>query len=175
MAGRSGIEALLHLMEMAFGQPGVEEEESQALLQNLASVPAGAWRALPAGAARSIESIVLHVGTCKVMYADYAFRAGTLNWSDTEVQPWPEGAAPMRAAIDWLVTTHTRLVEHVQDLADDTELDRPRRTNWGEEWRTRSIVGAMITHDAYHAGEINHLRSMLGTDDRWQFVKDGFG
>lgn len=175
MAGRSGIDALLQLMEMAFGEPGAQAEESQALLQNLASVPEAAWRALPAGASRSIESIVLHVGTCKVMYADYAFRAGTLQWSDTEVQPWPEGEAPMAETIEWLVTVHNRLVEHVAELDGDAELDRPRRTNWGEEWRTRSIVGAMITHDAYHAGEINHLRSMLGTDDRWQYIKDGFG
>ncbi len=175
MADRSGIDALLHLMEMAFGEPGAQEEESQALLQNLASVPGDAWRTLPQGGARSIESIVLHVGTCKVMYADYAFRDGRLNWSDTEVQPWPEGEAPMLETIDWLVTVHNRLVEHVRDLADDSELDRPRRTNWGDEWRTRSIIGAMITHDSYHAGEINHLRSMLGTDDRWQYIKDGFG
>ena len=50
MAGRAGIEALLHLMEMAFGEPGVEEDESQALLQNLATVPEDMWRVLPAGA-----------------------------------------------------------------------------------------------------------------------------
>jgi uncharacterized damage-inducible protein DinB len=175
MADRTGIEALLHLMEMAFGEPDAEEEESQALLQNLASVPGNAWRALPVGGARSIESIVLHVGSCKVMYADYAFRNGTLNRSDTEVQPWPEGEAPMVESISWLVTVHNQLVEHVSGLADDAELDRLRRTNWGDEWRTRSIIGAMITHDSYHAGEINHLRSMLGTDDRWQYIKDGFG
>lgn len=175
MAGRSGIESLLHLMELAFGEPGAQGEESQALLQNLATVPEDAWRMLPQGAARSIESIVLHVGTCKVMYADYAFRDGTLSWSDKEVQPWPEGEAPMAESIDWLVTVHNRLVEHVQALADDAELDRPRRTNWGDEWRTRTIIGVMITHDSYHAGEINHVRSMLGTDDRWQYIKDGFG
>ncbi len=33
----------------------------------------------------------------------------------------------------------------------------------------------MITHDAYHAGEINHLRSQLGGDDRWRYVQLGFG
>jgi hypothetical protein len=26
-----------------------------------------------------------------------------------------------------------------------------------------------------HAGEINHLRSILGTDDRWRFIQQGFG
>jgi uncharacterized damage-inducible protein DinB len=175
MGGRAGIEALLHLMELAFGEPGVEEDESQALLQNLASVPAGAWRALPPGASRSIESIALHVGSCKVMYADYAFRDGRLGWDDVDVQPWPEGEAPMPETIDWLVAVHGRLVQHVASLADDTELDRPRRTNWGDEWRTRSIIGAMITHDAYHAGEINHIRSLLGTDDRWRHIQLGNG
>jgi uncharacterized damage-inducible protein DinB len=175
MAGREGIEALLHLMEMAFGEPGVEEDESQALLQNLATVPEDMWRVLPAGASRSIESIALHIGSCKVMYADHAFRDGRLDWDDTEVQPWPEGEAPMADTVGWLVTVHSRLVEHVAGLADDAELDRPRRTNWGEEWRTRSIIGAMITHDAYHAGEINHIRSLLDGDDRWRFVQLGFG
>lgn len=175
MADRSGIEALLQLMVMAFGEPGVEEDESQALLPNLATVPEDAWRALPPGASRSIESIVLHVGSCKVMYADYAFRAGTLDWDMPEVQPWPEGEAPMAETTDWLVKVHNRLVEHVAGLDDDAELDRLRRTNWGDEWRTRSIIGAMITHDAYHAGEINHLRSLLGTDDRWRYVQEGLG
>jgi hypothetical protein len=33
----------------------------------------------------------------------------------------------------------------------------------------------MVTHDAYHAGEVNHLRSMLGSDDRWRYVQQGFG
>jgi uncharacterized damage-inducible protein DinB len=171
MAGRSGIESLLQVMELAFGEPGVEADESQALMQNLASVPEGVWRALPAGAARSIEAIVLHVGSCKVMYADHAFHGATLDWSDREVQPWPEGEAPMPETMGWLVDVHRRLVDDVTALVDDRELDRPRRTNWGDEWRTRSIIGAMITHDAYHAGEINHLRSLLDDDDRWFFVK----
>jgi hypothetical protein len=56
----------------------------------------------------------------------------------------------------------------------DAELDRPRQTNWGELRPTRWIVAAMITHDAYHAGEINHLRSLLGTDDRWRY-QQGIG
>ncbi len=175
MGSRAGIEALLHLMEMAFGEPGVEEDESQALLQNLATVAEDMWRVLPPGASRSTESIALHVGSCTVMYAEYAFRDGRLDWDDTEVQPWPEGEAPMTETVDWLVTVHGQLGEHVAGLADDAELDRPRRTNWGDEWRTRSIIGAMVTHDAYHAGEINHIRSLLGTDERWRHVQLGYG
>ena len=44
---------------------------------------------------------------------------------------------------------------------------RPGRTNWGELKETRWIVAVMIQHDLYHAGEINHLRSLYGGDDRW--------
>ena len=31
----------------------------------------------------------------------------------------------------------------------------------------------MVTHDAYHAGEINHLRSLLDGDDRWRLRPGG--
>jgi hypothetical protein len=176
MTGRGGIEALLYLLEEAFRGRGIEEtDESQALLTNLASVREEWWRARPAGATRTIESIALHIGSCKVMYDDYAFRAGTLDWGTPEVEPWPEGAAPPDAVRPWLETVHARLVEHVGSLDDDGELDRPRMTNWGELQPTRWIVAAMITHDAYHAGEINHVRSLLDGDDRWRYVQQGFG
>jgi uncharacterized protein DUF664 len=77
--------------------------------------------------------------------------------------------------IAWVEAAHARLVEHVAALADDSELDAPRLTNWGELRPTRWIIAAMITHDAYHAGEINHLRSLLDGDDRWRFQQLGFG
>ena len=71
MAGRGGIEALLDLMDEAFRGRGIEEtDESQALLTNLATVTDEQWRALPAGAARSIADIACHVGACKIMYDD---------------------------------------------------------------------------------------------------------
>jgi len=172
---RSGIEALLYLMDEAFRGPGIEESnESQALMPNLATVDEASWRALPPGGARSIEAIALHVGACKVMYDDYAFGAGSRSWDTPEVQPWPEGEAPMPETVAWLQDVHTRLADHVAGLADDAELDRPRRANWGEDRPTRWLIAAMITHDAYHAGEINHLRSILGPDDRWRHIQLGF-
>ena len=172
---RTGIDALLYLMEEAFRGPGIEaSNESQALLPNLASVDAATWRALPPGGARSIEAIALHIGACKVMYDDYAFGAGSLSWDMPEVQPWPEDESPMPETVAWLRDVHARLAGHVAELSDDAELDRPRRANWGEERPTRWLIAAMITHDAYHAGEINHLRSILGPDDRWRHVQLGF-
>jgi hypothetical protein len=52
---------------------------------------------------------------------------------------------------------------------DDAELLRPRKTNWGEQKETRWIIAVMIEHDLYHAGEINHLRSLRQHTDRWQY------
>jgi hypothetical protein len=31
------------------------------------------------------------------------------------------------------------------------------------------IIRIMIAHDLYHAGEINHLRSLLQGTDRWPY------
>jgi uncharacterized damage-inducible protein DinB len=169
MAGRVGIEAYLYLLDEAFRGGGIEEtDESQALMANLATVPDASWRALPAGATRSIEAIVIHVASCKVMYDDYAFGSGTLQWGTPKVEP-TEGSRSREELIDWLERSHRTLADHVASLADDDELDRPRMTNWGEEEPTRWIIASMVTHDAYHAGEINHIRSLLGGDDRWRF------
>jgi uncharacterized damage-inducible protein DinB len=159
-----------YLLDEAFEGRGLEESnESQALLTNLATVTEAEWHALPSGAARTIESMVRHVAGCKVMYAAYAFAGGSKQWGTPEVEGrWDPGAAPMAEALDWLRDTHRSFMAHV-DLLTDEDLDRERLTNWGEMQPTRWILAAMIGHDFYHAGEINHLRSLLGTDDRWRW------
>ena len=167
---RIAVAEQLSLLDEAFEGRGLEDSnESQALVTNLATVTEPEWRALPSGATRTIESMVLHVAGCKIMYADYAFGPGTKQWGTPDVEGvWGPGAAPMADAIDWLRRAHRSFVEHVEGLADD-DLDRERLTNWGEMRTTRWILAAMIGHDFYHAGEINHLRSLLGTDDRWRW------
>ena len=171
--GRDGIDALCYVLEEAFRGRGIEEsDESQALLTNLASVPVEHWHTLPTGAARSIADIANHVGACKVMYDDYAFGGGTLDWGTPEVEPYASSGSPEEVGA-WLEDVHLRFAQHVVALVDDAELDAERMTNWGERRPTRWIVASMITHDAYHAGEINHLRSILGPDDRWRHVQLG--
>jgi uncharacterized damage-inducible protein DinB len=169
MAGRA-VEAMLYLLDEAFDGRGIEESnESQALLTNLATVTEEEWTALPPGATRTIEAMARHVAGCKIMYADYAFGPGTRQWGTPEVEgPWPEGGAPMADVLGWLRETH-RSFRAAVELLTDADLDEPRMTNWGEQRPTRWIVAAIIGHDFYHAGEINHLRSMLGTDDRWRW------
>ena len=107
MSDRGGIETLLGLLDEAFHGGGIEEsDESQALMTNLATVPDSAWRALPAGAARSIESIALHVGSCKIMYDDHAFGGGSLQWGTLEVEPWGTGPAPREDVVAYLERAH---------------------------------------------------------------------
>ena len=175
MTGRTGIEAQLYLLDEAFRGPGTEaSNESQTLLPNLLSVPEAWWRAQPAGATRTIEAIAGHVGACKIMYDDYAFGTASLRFATPEVEPYASGGAPADI-VKWLETAQARLVGHVAVLGDDADLDVLRPTNWGEQRPTRWIIAAMITHDAYHAGEINHVRSLLDGDDRWRFQQLGFG
>jgi hypothetical protein len=165
-----GVAAYLDLLAEAFDGRGLEESnESQALLTNLATVTDAEWRALAPGATRTIESMVRHVAACTLMYSDYAFGPGTKTFGTPEVEgPWAEGAAPREATIRWLGEAHRSFVGHVSALTD-ADLDAPRLTNWGEMRPTRWILAAMIGHDFYHAGEINHLRSLLGSDDRWRW------
>ena len=164
---------LLYLLDEAFEGRGIEESnESQALLTNLASVSEVEWQARPPGATRTIESMVRHVAGCKIMYADYAFGPGGLQWGTPEVEGgWETGAAPMADSIEWLRESHRAFRAHVERL-EDGELAKARMTNWGELRPTRWIVAAIIGHDFYHAGEINHLRSLLGTDDRWRWQQE---
>ncbi len=77
--------------------------ESQALITNIATVAADQWRARPPGVERTIESIALHVGACKVMYDDYAFGSGALRFGTPEVEPWgADGPAPIDDVRAWL-------------------------------------------------------------------------
>jgi uncharacterized damage-inducible protein DinB len=171
----SEVALLTYLMHEAFEGTGIEESnESQSLMANLATVDNAMWRARPAAATRTIESIALHVGSCKVMYAEYAFGAGRLTFDSPEVQPWPDGEAPMPETLAWLRETHARLMVHVAPLSDQ-DLHVSRLANWGEQRETQWLLSTLLQHDSYHAGEINHLRSLLDGDDRWRWQQMGFG
>jgi uncharacterized damage-inducible protein DinB len=163
------IDEVVYLLDEAFRGKGIEEtNESQSLMANLATVDAASWRAAPPTGTRTVESVVLHVGSCKIMYDDYAFGAGQLTWDDPAVVPWRDGEAPKLGAIEWLTTAHEQLMEHVRSLEDD-DLSRPLLANWGEKRETRWLLSTLLQHDTYHAGEINHIRALLSADDAWRW------
>jgi hypothetical protein len=103
------------------------------------------------------------------MYDDYAFGGGSFTWDAPPA--WPPDWATLEPAqlLDWLHEGHAALAGSLASLTD-AALEVPRRTNWGELWPTVRIITAMIEHDIYHAGEINHLRATLTHDDAWAYA-----
>jgi hypothetical protein len=164
---RAAVEALLYLLD-----DGFEGGRWHSLLGNLAGVAHEEWEWLPPGGARSLRAIVHHVGVCKLMYENHAFGDASLTWES--VDPPEATLADPTAALAWLRAAHARLRASIVALGD-ADLAVLRPANWGEQRPTRWLIATMIQHDLYHAGEINHLRSLRGGDDRWEHEREGAG
>ena len=164
---RAAIEQLLWSMDRAFAGGRANDYDEHGLVTNLGTLADHEWGVTPAGGMRSIADIVEHVGECKYMYENHAFGDASLTW-DAVRRPRDEWTP--EATMPWLREGHERLVASVVALADDEELLRPRPANWGEFLETRRLIAIMIEHDLYHAGEINHVRSLLHGEDRWAHV-----
>ncbi|MFX0182908.1 MAG: DinB family protein [Candidatus Hodarchaeota archaeon] len=100
----------------------------------------------------TIEYKVVHLAQCKLMYDEYAFREGTLNWNDLECPEWPH-------CVDYLKKAQTRLMASIQ-IQTDNQLEEFVPTNWGDVWPVKQIIYAMIQHDIYHFGQINTIWSL---------------
>jgi uncharacterized damage-inducible protein DinB len=162
---RTAIDTLAWLAEEAF-----DGDPSHSLLANLRDLREEDWTAMPRETGRSIADILEHVGWSKWMYEDYAFGPASMRGDQPPLIP--AGGArsrPREELLAWLMEGHRRWLASIHALADDTELDRARLTNWGEWLPTRVIIRIMIAHDFYHAGEINHLRALLQETDRWPY------
>ncbi|OGO61423.1 MAG: hypothetical protein A2029_00845 [Chloroflexi bacterium RBG_19FT_COMBO_47_9] len=144
--------------------------DEQSLMANLKNIREEDWTALPPGGGRSIADILEHIGWCKWMYQDYAFGTASLRGYQPPLIP-ADGARtrPNNELIQWLREGHNKWLASVRVLKADGELERIRLTNWGEHLPTQTIIRIMIAHDYYHAGEINHLRSLLQRTDHWEY------
>jgi uncharacterized damage-inducible protein DinB len=162
---RIALDTLVWLIEEAF-----DGDRDHSLMVNLRDLRQEDWTALPPGASRSIAEILEHVGWSKWMYEDYAFCSASLRGDQPPLVPSNGAPArPPQELMEWLSEGHHRWLNSVRSLADDSELDRERLTNWGDKLPTRIILRIMIAHDFYHAGEINHLRALLQGSDRWPY------
>ena len=164
-SSRTALETLIWLIEDAF-----DGDPDHSLLANLQTLQDEEWTRLPPSGTRSIADVLEHVGWSKWMYEDYAFGRASLRGDQPPLIP--AGGArsrPPEELLEWLKEGHRRWLASVRALADDTELDRERLTNWGDLLPTRTILRIMIAHDLYHAGEINHIRALLQGTDRWPY------
>ncbi len=157
---RAAIEQYLYLMDEAFDAPG-----NHPLLSNLRSLKDEDWLWTPPGGERTVSQIVEHIGECKYVYDSSAFGDGSMSWRVPGSIPAVASDTPPAEIIGWLREGQRRLRSSVSSLADDGELLRPRNANWGEQYETRWLINAMIQHDLYHAGEINHLRALRQGND----------
>ncbi|HEX5837112.1 MAG TPA: DinB family protein [Anaerolineales bacterium] len=166
MAGsRTALETLIWLIEDAF-----DGDPDHSLLANLRNLQDEEWTRLPPGGTRSVADVLEHVGWSKWMYEEYAFGSASMRGDQPPLIP--AGGArsrPPKELLEWLTKGHRRWLASVRALANDAELDRERLTNWGDLLPTRKILHIMITHDLYHAGEINHIRALLQGTDRWPY------
>jgi hypothetical protein len=162
---RTALETLVWLAHDAF-----EGDPDHSLLANLNALRADDWNTLPPGGGRSIASILEHVGWSKWMYEDYAFGSASLRGDAPPLVPAAGAhARPVPELLAWLKQGQARWVASLRALADDSELDLPRLTNWGEQLATRTLIRIQIAHDLFHAGEINHLRALLQANDKWEY------
>jgi uncharacterized damage-inducible protein DinB len=158
MAGES-VKTLLYLMDNAF-----EKSRSHSLLSNLSTVREEDYAREHDG--RSIREMVRHVAAAKHVYDNQAFGDGSLFMPNFQSRIY-ESDAGMEEDIEWLRHGYEQLRGSVAALSDD-ELVKPRPVHMGGTRETQEIISIMIEHDLYHAGEINHLRSLMQGTDYWR-------
>jgi hypothetical protein len=95
---------------------------------------------------------LVHVAECKVMYHEYAFGPGRLEWPDIDSAHSPQAATAQ------LEEGQQRLVEDLQSVGP-ADLERSVMTNW-EQWPAWKIFWTMIHHDIHHGAEIGALRDL---------------
>jgi hypothetical protein len=153
------VDQFLFFLDDAF-----ENGRSHALLINLASVTEEDYAREHDG--RSIREMVRHVAAAKHVYENQAFGDASLFMPHFAERIY-ESKAGMAEDIEWLKQGQRLLRASVAAL-DDSDLETPRRVHSGNIYETRNIIATMVEHDLYHAGEINHLRSLLQENDYWR-------
>ena len=96
---------------------------------------------------------VVHIATCKVMYHEWAFGPARLTFPDLEI---PHSAT---TAVQFLEDGHSLLRDALANTSE-SDLDEPRKTNWGELWPAGRIFWSMSDHDALHGGTVGFLRDL---------------
>jgi uncharacterized damage-inducible protein DinB len=108
-----------------------------------------------------ILSIIVHVAGCKVMYGSAAFRNLEHRWRDVKakIDPlWPS----LEAAKAYLQEAQEYWLS---SWAGEEDFNRLVKTNWNDDWPAWKVLWMVQHHDAYHAGQVQLLRTMLQPTD----------
>lgn len=130
---------------------------------------AKAWATLPAReddylhTDGSVQSLVLHIATGKVLHGSVAFRNTEIRWRDladrldTFEPSWEASVAYLREAQEYWMGCWAHVT------ADDlgTEVLHFR----GRLWPIWKVIRMVTHHDSYHAGQIVTSRYMTGESD----------
>lgn len=158
----AGVDQLLYLLDQAF-----EGDEEHSLLANLRSLTADDWHRRTGAMTRSIRQIAYHAGVAGHLYADHLFGSATATYEGVlRSAPSTRDETERGVAIAWMREGHRAMHDGVAALSD-TDLGVPCRSHWGEIMERRRLIATVIHHNVYHAGEINHARALLQSDDGW--------
>jgi hypothetical protein len=164
MSDRTQVELLLDLLDSAFQRPIPANwtDGWHSLMSNLQHVRDEDWDWLPPDGRRSIKRIVAHTAGVLLMYTDYGFGPGTMQWS--EVVP-PRGKDTTRADyMQWFADNMQSLRNALSACTDEQLDDLLEYWDPGERPR-RWFATTMIEHILYHAGEINYIRGLAQKND----------
>jgi DinB superfamily len=171
MDGMSRIALLGSTMEAAYarlrsGLDGLSDEEffwePAPGCWTVRRVAGGRWAydyAIPDPVPAPVTTIawqVVHLGTCKLMYHEWAFGPARLTWPELSVPGTPADALA-------LLDRGHGLLRQALHARQDAQLDEEVATNWGERWPAWRIFTVMTDHDALHGGAIGCLRDIY----RW--------
>jgi hypothetical protein len=88
----------------------------------------------------------------------------TLKWeaavaTATQILSQQLAQSSTKDAVAWLAASQQPLLATLESLTD-LELDRLRRTNWGEEWPTHRLFKTLVTEQVHHGAEVSLLRDL---------------
>ncbi|HEY8171629.1 MAG TPA: DinB family protein [Dehalococcoidia bacterium] len=158
----AAVSQLIILLDTAFA-----DDEEHSLLANLRNVGPHEWRNRVPSAERTIRAITYHTGVAKYLYGNHLLGDSSKTYESVlRTAPSTGDASEKDVVVRWLREGHREFVDGVRTLTD-ADLVVPAPTHWGEIRPKAGHIYALIVHDTYHAGEINHLRALLQDNDKW--------
>lgn len=152
---------LISLLDLVF-----EGDDETSLVANLRNVDKATWNAVPQGGGRTIAQIASRAGLAPWVYADFAFGAGGQTWGPAvadvvaAARSMAQSSGCARATAASSRRSQLSMMAFSMNYAPFVGVSPPP---------LRKLVAALVSHASYHAGEINHARSLIRGTDRWDY------